>query len=151
MNAFLHAPPAAPSPVGPPPGIENSVFIQIWFTIKLDSQFWGTAITYQELNYSRIITVIPVYNGQAFIGQTLASVAQQTLKPGRVIVIDDGSTDATPEIVRGFKELACEYIRNPTNLGLVKNYNRALDFAKETDYLQILHADDLIDPIFTGS
>jgi hypothetical protein len=114
----------------------------------LDSQFWRTDTTYQELNCSRIITVIPVYNGQAFIGQTLASVAQQTLRPDRVIVIDDGSTDATPEIIRGFKELACEYIRNPANLGVIKNYNRALDFAKETDYLQILHADDVINPDF---
>ncbi|MGD0745359.1 MAG: glycosyltransferase family 2 protein [Verrucomicrobiota bacterium] len=114
----------------------------------MDSQFWRTDSTYQALNYSRIITVIPVYNGQAFIGQTLASVAQQTMRPDRVIVLDDGSTDATPEIVRDFKELACEYIRNPANLGLVKNYNRALDFAKETDYLQILHADDLIEPDF---
>jgi glycosyltransferase involved in cell wall biosynthesis len=100
------------------------------------------------LNYSRIVTVIPVYNGHAFIGQTLASVARQTLRPERMIVIDDGSTDATPEIVRDFKKLACEYIRNPTNLGVIKNYNRALDFAKEADYLQILHADDLIEPDF---
>jgi len=100
------------------------------------------------LNYSRIITAIPVYNGHAFIGQTLASVARQKLRPDRVIVIDDGSTDATPEIVRGFKELNCEYLRNPTNLGVIKNYNRALDFAKDTSYLQILHADDLIEPDF---
>ena len=115
---------------------------------KLDSQFWRTDITYQDLNYSRIITVIPVYNGEAFIGQTLTSVAQQKLKPDRVIVIDDGSKDATPDIVRGFKGLTCEYLRNPTNLGVIKNYNRALDFASETDYLQILHADDLIAPDF---
>ncbi|HXF09488.1 MAG TPA: glycosyltransferase family 2 protein [Desulfuromonadaceae bacterium] len=100
------------------------------------------------MNRPHITTVIPVYNGQPFIGQTLDSIAAQTLQPNRVVVIDDGSTDATPDIVRNFKPIPCEYLRNPSNMGVIKNYNRALDFAVETDYLQILHADDLILPAF---
>ena len=97
---------------------------------------------------SKIITTIPVFNGEAFIEQTLESVARQTLPPDRVIVLDNCSTDRTPEIVQNFKGLPCEFIRNPTNLGLFGNLNRCLDFAAETDYLQILHADDLIEPEF---
>jgi len=97
---------------------------------------------------SRIITTIPVFNGEAFIGQTLASVARQTLRPDRVVVLDNCSTDRTPDIVRNFKDLPCEFIRNPTNLGLFGNLNRCLEFADQTDYLQLLHADDLIEPEF---
>jgi glycosyltransferase involved in cell wall biosynthesis len=97
---------------------------------------------------SKIITTIPVFNGEAFIGQTLESVARQTLRPDRVVVLDNCSTDRTEEIVRGFKGIECEFVRNPTNLGLFGNFNRSLDFAAETDYLQILHADDTIEPRF---
>ena len=97
---------------------------------------------------SKIITAIPVFNGEAFIGQTLESVARQTLRPDRVLVLDNCSTDRTEEIVRNFKDLACEFIRNPTNLGLFGNLNRCLEFAAETEFLHILHADDAIAPRF---
>ena len=43
---------------------------------------------------SKIISIIPVYNGAEFIGRTLASVAAQTLKPDRVIVLDGGTVVA---------------------------------------------------------
>jgi len=97
---------------------------------------------------SKIITTVPVFNGQEFIGQTLESIARQTLRPDRVIVLDNCSTDRTPEIVQNFKGLSCEFVRNPTNLGLFGNLNRCLDFADQTEYLQILHADDTIEPEF---
>jgi glycosyltransferase involved in cell wall biosynthesis len=95
-----------------------------------------------------ITTTLPVYNAQEFLAQALASLARQTRLPDRVVVIDNCSTDATPEIVKNFKGLPLEYIRNPQNLGVYGNFNRCLDFAAETDYLQILHADDLITPTY---
>jgi len=96
----------------------------------------------------RLITAIPVFNGEAFIGQTLKSVAGQTLRPDRVLVLDNCSTDRTEEIVRNFKGIVCAFIRNPTNLGLFGNLNRCLEFAPETEFLHILHADDAIAPRF---
>ena len=97
---------------------------------------------------SKIITAIPVLNGEQFITQTLESIARQTLKPDRVVVLDNGSTDRTEEIIRTFGKLHCEFIRNPQNLGLFGNFNRCLDFAAETEFLQILHADDTLEPEF---
>jgi len=97
---------------------------------------------------SKIITTIPVFNGEAFIGQTLESVARQTLRPDRVVVLDNCSTDRTEELVRNFKGIPCEFIRNPANLGLFANFNRCLEFADQTEHLQILHADDAIEPEF---
>lgn len=95
-----------------------------------------------------ILTTIPAFNAEPFIAQTLESVAQQTLPPDRVVVLDNGSTDRTEEIVKNFKGISCEFIRNPRNLGIFGNFNRCLDFAADADYLQILHADDLIKPEF---
>ena len=97
---------------------------------------------------AKIITTIPTFNNEAFIEQTLASVARQTLRPDRVIVLDDASTDRTGEIVRSFKGLNCELICNARDPGLFQNFNRCLDFAEETEYLQILHADDALAPEF---
>jgi glycosyltransferase involved in cell wall biosynthesis len=97
---------------------------------------------------SQLITTIPVYNGEAFIAQTLESVARQTLRPDRVVVLDNCSTDRTEEIVRGFRGFPCEFIRNERNLGLFGNLNRCLTYATQTTFLHLLHADDVIEPDF---
>jgi glycosyltransferase involved in cell wall biosynthesis len=97
---------------------------------------------------SLLTTVIPVYNGEKFLPATLESVAAQTRRPDRVIVLDDGSTDGTARIAKEFSGIQVEHVLNPKNLGLFENHNRALDFSEETDYLHILHANDLIKPDF---
>jgi glycosyltransferase involved in cell wall biosynthesis len=95
-----------------------------------------------------ITTTIPVRNGQEYLVQTLDSLAKQTRIPDRVVVLDNCSTDNTSQIVSAFKGLPLEFIRNPSDLGLFGNFNRCLDFGAETDYLHILHADDLVLPEF---
>jgi glycosyltransferase involved in cell wall biosynthesis len=95
-----------------------------------------------------ITTTIPLRNAQQFVLQTLESIAAQTRRPERVMVLDNCSTDETPQIVQNFKGLPLEYIRNPRDLGPFGNFNRCLDFAADTEFLQILHGDDLIAPQF---
>lgn len=98
----------------------------------------------------KLLTTIPVRNGQQFIEQTLESLARQTVKPDRVIVSDDCSTDRTGEIAKNFKGIQCEVVRSQAPLGLFQNFNRCLELAEQypTEYLQILHADDTIEPSF---
>jgi glycosyltransferase involved in cell wall biosynthesis len=97
---------------------------------------------------SNVITVIPVYNGERFLLRTLQSVANQTQRPDRLVILDNCSTDSTEKIVREFAGLKCEYVRNESNLGLFGNMNRALTYAEQTRHLHILCADDLITPKF---
>lgn len=97
---------------------------------------------------SIITAAMPVHNAEEFLEQALESLARQTRRPDRVIVIDNCSTDSTAEIAKNFKGLPVEYLRNPRDLGPFGNFNRCLDFAPETDYLQIFHADDLVKPEF---
>lgn len=92
--------------------------------------------------------VIPVFNGERFLHATLQCLATQTRRPDRVIVLDNCSTDRTRQIVEEFAGLGCEWRLNERNLGLLGNANRALEFARETDYLHLLMADDLIKPDF---
>jgi glycosyltransferase involved in cell wall biosynthesis len=95
-----------------------------------------------------ITTVIPVFNGAQYILETLDSLAAQTRRPDRVVVVDDCSTDKTEQIVRNYKKLECEWFTNERNLGLFPNHNSALRFAAETKFFHILHSNDLISPRF---
>lgn len=95
-----------------------------------------------------LTTVIPVFNGERYLPATLQCLAAQTRRPDRVIVLDNGSTDRTREIVQNFSALKCEWRANEQNIGLLNNLNRALQFAAETQYLHLLMADDLVKPTF---
>src|ERR1700733_8076291 len=63
---------------------------------------------------SLVSIIIPCYNGEAYLGETIESALAQTHPNVEVIVVDDGSTDRTPEIAQSFP---VRYIRQP-NTGL---------------------------------
>ncbi len=97
---------------------------------------------------SRLITVIPVYNGARYLGATLEAVAAQTVRPDRVIVQDNCSTDDTWKVFEPFAKLGFEWRQNERNIGSTANFNRALQFAAAAEHLHLLPADDLIKPRF---
>ncbi len=97
---------------------------------------------------TEILTAIPVYNGESYLAATLESLAAQTRRPDRVVVIDDCSTDGTRDLVREFKGLPCELVENPKNVGLFPNLNLALGYAEEADFFHLLLADDCVRPEF---
>jgi glycosyltransferase involved in cell wall biosynthesis len=49
---------------------------------------------------ANISVVIPSYNSEKYIGQTLQSICDQTVSDWECVVVDDGSTDGTPQIIR---------------------------------------------------
>jgi len=79
---------------------------------------------------------IPVYNGSAYIAESIESVLGQTYKDLCIIILDNCSTDGTADIIRKFKDSRIRYIRNEKNIGLVKNHNRCIELC-ETKYLNI--------------
>lgn len=52
----------------------------------------------------KYIIIIPTYNEELFVALTLQSLVEQTVLPSKIIVINDGSTDTTPEIITSFAE-----------------------------------------------
>ena len=90
-----------------------------------------------------VSVLIPCHNAERFIGETLESVFAQTWPNLEVIVVDDGSTDASVQVVERFGERV-RLIRQD-NRGQTAALNVALEVA-QGDFIQYLAADDLISP-----
>lgn len=91
---------------------------------------------------SGVSVVIPAYNAVSTIKEAIESVYLQTLPPFEVIVVDDGSTDETSDIVRAFPEVRCF---SQSNQGVGAARNRGIAEAKG-QYIAFLDADDLWHP-----
>jgi len=91
----------------------------------------------------RVSVVIPVYNTERFIAETIRSVLEQTYSDLEVIVVDDGSTDASPHIVASFGK-AIRYVRQE-NSGQAVARNRGASIARG-EYVGFLDSDDVCLP-----
>ncbi len=90
---------------------------------------------------------IPSYNYAQYIAGAIDSVLGQTYWNFELVIVDDGSTDGTAQIVQDY-EARCgliRFYRNETNLGMVKNWNRCLEIARG-DFIKVMGADDLLEP-----
>ncbi|MGH8552610.1 MAG: glycosyltransferase family 2 protein [Methylococcales bacterium] len=85
-----------------------------------------------------ISVIIPVYNAEKFIEEALLCVFQQTLLPDEVVVIDDGSTDSSAQIIKKFPTIY-QY-QSPQGPGAARN--AGLTIAKG-EIIAFLDADDL--------
>ena len=90
-----------------------------------------------------IAIVIPVYNVEKFVNETLLSVKNQISQPDEVILINDGSTDNSSNILNNFKNLQGWKIIQTQNqgLGLTRNLGRSV---ANSDYIYFLDSDDII-------
>ena len=88
------------------------------------------------------------YNGCRFLEAQLQTIGNQTQLPFELLICDDGSTDATPDIVHTFAQsvsFPVYFIRNTTNLGSTKNFEKAILFCKG-DIIALCDQDDLWTP-----
>ena len=95
---------------------------------------------------SRSVSVcLPTYNGAAFIEETLRSIVNQSYQDFELVVVDDGSTDATLDIVQSFSDPRIQLHRNPERLGIPANWNRCLELAGG-EFVCVFHQDDVMLP-----
>ncbi len=90
---------------------------------------------------------VPVYNGERYLAEALTALRDQDLADIEVIVSDNASTDATPDIARSFVDAdpRFRYVRAPENRGVPRNFNRTLELARAP--LFMWHAaDDVVTP-----
>jgi|GEM_PF-123086 len=88
--------------------------------------------------------LIPAYNAEKWIAETMRSALAQTWEPKEIIVVDDGSTDQTSEILRKFESESVRVLTQK-NQGAASARNKAFSMS-HGDYIQWLDADDLLAP-----
>ena len=96
----------------------------------------------------RVAVVIPTFNGAQFIVQTIAGIQAQTLSHWELIVVDDGSTDDTPQIVNTLLQ-SDRRIRmvQQSNGGIACARNRGLaECSASSEYVTFVDHDDLLQP-----
>ena len=86
--------------------------------------------------------LIPAYNAERFIGETIRSALAQTWPSKEIIVVDDGSRDGTLEVARRFASRSVQIVTQE-NQGAAAARNRALALS-QGEYIQWLDADDLL-------
>ncbi len=92
----------------------------------------------------RVLTAVPVFNEEGYLPNVLPEIVRHA--PGDVLVVDDGSSDATPEILRGF---SVDVIRHPQNRGYGAALRSAFDRTIEAGYdaLVTLDCDGQHEPV----
>lgn len=78
----------------------------------------------------QVTVLLPVRNGAVHLAAALDGIFAQTFTDFELLVIDDGSTDATPEILRAMRDPRLSVVTHPQNIGLVPTLNEGLDLAR---------------------
>jgi glycosyltransferase involved in cell wall biosynthesis len=98
---------------------------------------------------NKVSILIPVYNREGLIEETVRSALEQTYDNIEIVIVDNHSTDSTWEVLEKLAshDNRIKIFQNDTNIGPVKNWKRCIDEATG-EYGKILWSDDLIAPEF---
>ena len=94
------------------------------------------------LNKPKVSVIMSVYNGEKYLREAVDSILNQTFKDFEFIIINDGSTDKTSEILENYNDPRIVIINNQENIGLTKSLNKGLKIAKG-EYIARMDADDV--------
>lgn len=73
-----------------------------------------------------VTVLMAVHNGERFVRDTIESVLAQTFDDFEFLIMNDGSTDGTEEIIRAFRDSRIRLVNNGANLGLSRSLNRGI-------------------------
>lgn len=94
----------------------------------------------------RVSVLIPTFNCAVYLDEAIKSVLEQTFQDFELIIVDNDSNDGSENVVKKYLvDERVKYYRNPTNIGLVRNFNKCLEYAKG-DFIKFLCADDKFAP-----
>jgi glycosyltransferase involved in cell wall biosynthesis len=95
----------------------------------------------------KVSVVLPVYNGEMYLAAAIESIRRQTFTDWELVILDDGSTDGSPEVCRHFAEEdgRITVLRNQANQGLARGMNRLVHHARG-DFIAVQEQDDVSVP-----
>jgi glycosyltransferase involved in cell wall biosynthesis len=92
-----------------------------------------------------VSVLLPVLNGEATIAASIESILGQTVTDFELVIVDDGSSDRTPDVIAAYADPRIRYIRNEENLGIAPSLNRGIDSAR-APWIARMDADDVALP-----
>src|SRR6516225_2096630 len=96
-----------------------------------DSSCYNAAMVTYPLSARRsavhplVSILVPAYNAAGYLREALDSLLAQTYENIEIILLDDASTDATPQVAAEYAD-RIQYIRQPRNLGIYENVNAGI-------------------------
>ena len=99
-----------------------------------------------------LVTIaIPTYNrAEEYLPEALRSAIGQTYESLEILVVDNASTDSTADVVQAHDHPGLRYLRQPTNVGPFRNFQRGLEEATG-EYVVLLSDDDRLDSDFVAT
>ena len=92
--------------------------------------------------YPRISVIMSVYNGEKYLREAIESILNQTFTDFEFLIVNDGSTDGSLEIIQSYQDERIRVINNEQNIGLTKSLNKAIKQARG-EYIARQDADDI--------
>ncbi len=96
-------------------------------------------------NKIRAAVLMPVYNAASFLKEAIDSVLRQSFRDFEFLIIEDGSTDGSLDIIKSYSDPRIRIIENKKNLGLVESLNKGLNLLA-CEYIIRMDADDVCMP-----
>ena len=93
----------------------------------------------------RVTVFVPVYDRERYVGDAIESVLAQTYSDFELLLVDDGSTDRSVEVMRAYADPRIRIVENGANLGIPRTRNRGLELARG-EYIALLDSDDRMLP-----
>ncbi|MEY4572068.1 MAG: hypothetical protein RLZ10_1294 [Bacteroidota bacterium] len=90
----------------------------------------------------RVSILMPAYNAAKYIITAIESILNQTFTDFEFIIINDGSTDETEEIIQSYKDSRIRYFKNESNIKLIATLNKGFDLCRG-EYIVRMDADDI--------
>ncbi len=98
------------------------------------------------MNNNILATVLmPVYNAEKYLKESINSILNQTYTNFKFLIINDGSTDKSKEIILSYKDKRIIYLENEKNSGIIFTLNKGIDYI-DTKYIIRMDADDISVP-----
>jgi len=90
----------------------------------------------------KVSVVMPVYNGEKYVGAAISSILNQDFKDFELLVLDDGSVDASVKVISSFTDKRIRFVQNERNIGLISTLNKALKLV-DSEYIVRMDGDDI--------
>ena len=94
----------------------------------------------------RVTVLMPVYNGEKYLREAIDSILRQTFTDFEFLIINDGSTDWSVEIIESYQDSRIRLVHNEKNIKLIATLNKGIDLARG-EYMARMDCDDVSFPV----